>query len=194
VPRFTSSSRCHHADFVLGYKRSAFRLEVRERYSEPEEIEPLRRFLAGAPDYAWNEEWAAMIGRRTACGQRMERVRVVTEPHSDYTRFGLDLARVNVSAGEDIRYLPRDQAVGLDLPGYDFWLIDSSGVGILRFSGDDVLLGAEILDDPAVVGRHCYLRDVAWQHAVPFAEYNKLSVQFSAGAGVARSPAPRAAP
>ena len=38
----------------------------------------------------------------------MERVRVVSEPHSDYTRFGIDLARrLNVPAGEDIRYLPR---------------------------------------------------------------------------------------
>ena len=182
------------ADFVLGYKKSAFRLEVRERYSEPEEVEPLRRFLAGEPDYAWNEEWATMMRRRTACGQRMERVRVVTEPHSEYTRFGLDLARVNVPVGEDIRYLPRDQAVRLDLPGYDFWLIDSSGVGILRFSEDDVLLGAEILHDPAVVDRHCRWRDVAWQHAVPFAEYDKLGVKFPAGTRDARSPAPRAAP
>ena len=36
----------------------------------------------------------------------MTRVRVVSEPHDDYTRFLLDLARINVAAGEDIRYLP----------------------------------------------------------------------------------------
>jgi hypothetical protein len=169
VTQFVSGQE--FADFVLGYGHTAFRLETRERYNEPGEAEPVRQFLAGHPDYAWNEEWAAMMRRRTALGQRMARVRIVDEPHSDYTRFGLDLARVNVAAGEDIRYLPRAQAKDFDLPGHDYWLIDSCKVGILRFTDDDVLLGAEIPADPAVVVRHCYWRDVAWRHAVPFTEY-----------------------
>lgn len=159
------------AEFVLGYEHTAFRLETRERYSEAEEAEPLRRFLAGQPDYAWNEEWAAMMRRRTADSQRMSRVRIVTEPHSDYTRFGIDLARVNVAAGEDIRYLPRAQAASLELPSYDFWLIDSSKVAILRFEEDDLLLGAAVVTDPAVVDCHSHWRDVAWSAAVPLAEY-----------------------
>jgi hypothetical protein len=159
------------AEFVLGYKHTAFRLELRERYNEPEETEPLRRFLAGEPDYAWNEEWAAMMRRRTALGQRMSRVRVVTEPHSDYTRFGIDLARVNVAAGEDIRYLPQAGAVSLDLPSYDFWLIDSNKVGTLHFGDDDRLAGAEITTDATAVKRHCRWRDVAWDAATPLVEY-----------------------
>ena len=81
------------------------------------------------------------------------------------------LARVNAAAGEDIRYLPRDRAERLDLPGYDFWLVDSARVGILRFGNDDVLLGAEVDDNPAAVLRHCRYRDVALGHAIPFAEY-----------------------
>jgi hypothetical protein len=158
-------------DFVLGYKHTAFRLERREQYNEPEEAEPLRRFLAGEPDYAWNQDWAALIQRRTAAGQRMNRVRIVGEPHSDYTRFGLDLARVNVAAGEDIRYLSRDRARDLDLPDYDFWLIDSRMVGILHFGEDDVLLGAEISADPGVAVEHCRWHELAWRCATSFGEY-----------------------
>lgn len=161
------------ADFVLGYEHTAFRLELRERYNEAEEDEPLRRFLIGEPDYAWNDEWAAMMRQRTAAGQHMERVRVASEPHSDYTRFGLDLARVNVAAGEDIRYLLRQRAQELDLPDHDFWLIDSARLAILRFGEDDVLLGAEVPTDPAMVVKHCYWRDVAWHHAIPLVDYNK---------------------
>lgn len=93
------------------------------------------------------------------------------KPHTDYVRFGLLLAGLSAAVGEDIRYLPRDQAKDLDLPGYDFWLIDSTKVGILRFSDDDALLGAEIHDDPVLVVRHCYYRDVAWHHALAYAEY-----------------------
>lgn len=158
-------------DFVLGYKHTAFRLERQERYHDPEEDEPLRRFLAGEPDYSWNDEWEAMMRRRTADSQRMTRVRIVSEPHDDYTRFLLDLARVNVAAGEDIRYLSRDRAEGVDLPGYDFWLIDSTWLGIMQFGEDDALLGAEVHDDPAVVVRHCRYRDVALHYAIPFGKY-----------------------
>ena len=101
----------------------------------------------------------------------MTRVRVVTEPHTDYIRFGLLLAGLSAAVGEDIRYLPRDQAKDLDLPDHDFWLMDSAKVGILRFSDNDDLLGAEIHDDPVLVVRHCYYRDVAWHHAIPYAEF-----------------------
>lgn len=157
--------------FVLGYERDAFRLETREHYREAEEDEPLRRFLAGQPDYAWNQEWAAMIRHRTMRGQRMSRVRVVAEPHSDYTRFGIDLARVNVAAGEDIRYLPRPRAAVLDLPRHDFWLIDSHTVAILHFGDDDTLTGAEVRTDPAAVEQHRRWRTVAWAAAMPLAQY-----------------------
>jgi hypothetical protein len=159
------------AGIVLGYRHTAFRLETRERYNEPEEAEPLARFLAGEPDYGWNEDWAVMIRKHAASGRRMQRVRIVSEPHSDYTRFGLDLARVNVAAGEDIRYLPRGQVAGLDLPDHDFWLIDSTRLAVLRFGDDDVLLGAEVVDDPAAVVTHSYYRDVAWHYAVPYPDY-----------------------
>ena len=157
--------------FVRGYQHTAFRLEVRDRYNEPGEAEPLRRFLAGESIGDWYEDWAELQRRWAAEGKRMTRVRVVTEPHTDYIRFGLLLAGLSAAAGEDIRYLPRDQAKDLDLPGYDFWLMDSTRVGILRFSDDDALLGAEIHDDPVLVVRHCYYRDVAWHYAIPYAEY-----------------------
>ena len=146
-------------------------LQIRTRHVFDELQQNVRRFLAGQPDYTWNEEWAAMMRQRTARGERMSRVRIVAEPRSDYTLFGIDLARVNVAAGEDIRYLPRAQAANLDLPGYDFWLIDSRTVGILRFGEDDLLLGAAIMDDPAVVDCHCHWREVAWEAAIPLAEY-----------------------
>jgi hypothetical protein len=162
------------ADFVLAYQHTAFRLEQRDdQYYEPEEEDPFRRFLDGGPATAtgWNDEWEEMLRRRALDGQRMIRVRIVAKPHTDYTRFLLALAAVNVPAGEDIRYLPQTQAVGLDLPQYDFWLIDSRKLAILRFAEDNTLLGAEIHEDPAVVVRHCYYRDVACHYAVPFAEY-----------------------
>lgn len=121
-----------------------------------------------------NTTSALRHGHRTSRnqpGRRMERVRVVSEPHSDHTRFGLALAAHNTAAGEDIRYLPRNRAAGLDPPGDDFWLIDSTTPLILRFGDDDIPLGADLVTDPSVVVRHCYDRDVARHYATPWSEY-----------------------
>jgi hypothetical protein len=159
-------------ELCQGFEHTAFRLETRERYVDDEEREPLRRFLAGEPpDDAWFMDWYDAVALLRADGKRMKRVRVVSEPHSDYTRFGIDLARrLNVSSGEDIRYLARSRAQELQLPDEDFWLLDSSRVLRLHFSGD-VLLGAELITEPAEVVKRAYWREVAWHYAVPVNEY-----------------------
>lgn len=158
--------------FARSYRHTAFRLEVRGNYAAADEAEHIRRFLAGDPgDDSWMEDWMGMILRRTLEGQRIERVRVVSEPWSDYTRFGLHLSRLNVAAGEDIRYLPRQQAKQLELPDYDFWLLDSHQLCILRFDDQDVLLGADLITDAGTIVEHCRYRDIARHFSTPRADY-----------------------
>lgn len=170
-----SATPAEFADLVLGFEHTAFRLETRDRYNEPSETEIVRRFLdTGELDDSYMTDWIEELAPRIASGQRMQRVRVVSEPHSDYTRFGLALAAHNTTAGEDIRYLPRRQADGLGLPRYDFWLIDSTTLLLLRFGDDDLLLGADVVSDPAVVVRHCYYRDVARHYATPWSDYSRV--------------------
>lgn len=171
--------RTQFDDLVLGFKHTAFRLEIRDRYNEPSEAEVLRQFLtSGKLDESYMADWVAELGPRISAGQRMERVRVVSEPHTDYTRFGLAVAADNIEAGEDICYLPRHRAAELDLPDHDFWLVDSTTLLLLRFGDDDVLLGADLVSDPAVVVRHCYYRDVARHYATPWATYVNQSDQL----------------
>jgi hypothetical protein len=100
-------------------------LEVRSRYAPSYEGESLRRFLAGEPDdLPWMQSWLTMVRRATAEGRRFARVRVVGLPLSDYNAFGLAISACNNEAGEDIRYLTREQADGL--PDHDYWLFDSA--------------------------------------------------------------------
>jgi hypothetical protein len=163
------------------FEHTAFRLEVRESYYEQQQ---LRQFLAGGPvDLSYMDSWLAQIVKLRVAGKRVERVRVVSEPHSDYTRYGLWLCRYNLQAGEDIRYLERSQAVGL--PDHDYWLFDSQRLYIVRFTDDDELLGAETIEDPAAVIQANLWRDAAWHRANPYHEYAKMSgsaTQHPAGA------------
>jgi hypothetical protein len=152
-------------DLFRSFEHTAFRLEPRERYNSPGEDEPIRRFLAGEPDdLAWNQPWLELMAEHASKGKIVQRVRVVSVPLSDYSRFGLWCAQFAIEAGEEIRYLDRAQADGL--PDLDYWLFDSKWVARLEFDEDDVLLGAEISNDPSLVVELSAARDAALHRAV----------------------------
>jgi hypothetical protein len=149
----------------------AFRLETRDRYNEPGEQEPFRRWTAGDPDeeYLWGDgdPWFAAARRAADEGRPVRRVRVVTVPLGEYSQYALWSAQGNIAAGEDIRWLARAQAGALGLPvapPVDAWLLDGR-VAELRFDAADRLLGAELRDDAQTVAAHERWRDVAWAHA-----------------------------
>ena len=149
------------------FEHTAFRLEVRDRYDAPYENESLRKFLAGEQDdLPWMQSWLVMLRDLTAQGRRFARVRVVGMPLTDYSRFGVWCAQFTNDAGEDIRYLTRDQAQAEGLPAHDYWLFDSRTLVQLHFDDEDRFLGGEVIEDPAVIVRHNYWRDAAWHKAV----------------------------
>ncbi|RZS36359.1 hypothetical protein EV193_10740 [Herbihabitans rhizosphaerae] len=110
------------------------------------------------------QSWLSMVKEATLAGRRFFRVRVVTLPLTDYSRFSLWGSKFTCQAGEDIYYLPRDQAA--DLPNHDYWLFDSSKLVKLNFDEQSTWLGGEIMEDPHEIVKHNYWRDSALHHAV----------------------------
>lgn len=156
------------------FQHTAFKYEARDWYDVPSEQESLRRFLAGQTDLdRAARPWLAKMKAATGEGKRVERVRVVSEPHSDYVRWLLAGTPLNAAAGEDIRYMPRPRAVDLGLPTHDFTLFDSARLVLLNFDPDGRPLQHELVTDPGTVLRHCQWRDAAWHHAVPYEQYTR---------------------
>lgn len=112
----------------------------------------------------WFRNWVTMIEDATAAGRRFSRVRVVTTPLTDYSRFGIFCSQYTVAAGEDIRYLRRSDAGGL--PDSDYWLFDSRTLIRMLFAEDETFLGGEVLEDPQTIVDHNYWRDAAWHRAI----------------------------
>ena len=158
------------------FEHTAFRLETQDTYLVKSDQKRFQDWLAGeaetnADDGKEVSEWHALVRAAVQVGKLVKRVRVVSEPHTDYTRWLLRRCRHNIMAGEDIRYLPRSQADGLALPHEDYWLIDSSYALVLHFDGAGILQRFELDEDPASIVRRNYWRDVAWHHATTWKEY-----------------------
>lgn len=157
-------------------KVEAFKLDLRDDYSIPGEDDALQRWRRGQrrPGDAEAEglgPWLDIVRTLTAAGARVRRVRVVTEPTSDYIRFESNTVPMQQAAGEDIRYLPRHHPAAGQLGDRDFWLFDHRQVLVLNFNPDGTPRPHELHDDPGLIAQHAALRDLAWEHAIPYADY-----------------------
>lgn len=155
------------------FASTAWRLEARTWYGLLADDHPYQDFLAGRePDLAWFTPWLDLMREQIQVqGKRVERVRVIDQPPSDYLRWEIYLSKWNAEAGEDIRYLPRQVADRLHLPGYDFWIFDSTAVAFMVFALSGEFTGPVVVTDPAVTRQHLAYRDRAWQAAVPYDRY-----------------------
>lgn len=150
----------------------AVHLELQDTYTTPAEDEPFGKFLAGEPDdYAWFSGWANVVEDATARGKVIRRMRVVTEPHTDYTRFALAIARLNTAAGEDVRYIPRHTVDPRSLSGDDWWIFDDDLVAFSVFRPDGAGAGLATTTDPAIASYIRSVRDRLWPLAIPSIDY-----------------------
>lgn len=156
------------------FQHSAFHLEVEDAYHTPDESEPFQKFLNGEPDdFEWHRPWLDLVSEAAVSGRRVERVRIVSVPHGNYTRWGLTVAPLNIKAGEDIRWLPRHLLDGAEVTTDDFWLIDRERVVFTVFTPDGTFSGGAETVDPAIVQRCSRVRDNLWSAAIPHLDYVK---------------------
>lgn len=154
-------------------EREAFHLEVRDDYY-PADYPPLVRFLADEPDdYGWFQPWLSHVRETVRRGVAVHRARVVTVPHNDYTRYAKHVARLNVEAGEDVRYLSRHLIAPTELTTDDWWLFDDSVVAFTVFEPgtNGRWVGGAVTTDPRIVSYMRGVKERVWSLAVPLSEY-----------------------
>lgn len=166
-----------------GFRQDASHLELRDVYGVAGEASRFSRWLAGERESyeevaAWFSDWTDKVREHTRAGRSVRRVRVVTEPISDYIVFEHHDTPHNLAAGEDIRWLPRHRLpAGVVLPvgGNDFWLFDDSTVVVNHFNDDGGSDGKELITDPAVVAECVRVRDLLWGLAIPHREFTPVT-------------------
>ncbi|GAA1190156.1 DUF6879 family protein [Prauserella alba] len=154
------------------FERDAFHLEVQDTYDTPDESGPFQLFLRGEhDDFGWFQPWLDLVRHATSAGRTVRRTRVVTVPHADYTRWGLTVAEHNITAGEDVRWLPRHLVDAGDLSADDFWLFDDALVVFTVFEPGGRFGGGATTRDPVIVNHCRAVRDRVWQAAIPHHRY-----------------------
>lgn len=160
---------------IAGFRREALHLEMRDVYAAADHGR-FRRWLAGeefdpGDEAQWWRPWREMMRGHQDAGRVLRRLRVVSEPVTAYIRFEwLDAAEL-VKAGEEVRWLPRQRASGLLLPGNDLWCFDGESVVFTFLSGDGAVQGYEMTTDPDLAGQVVAAFEAAWSAAIPHGDY-----------------------
>lgn len=169
-------SKENRNQFFTTFRSEALHLEMRDVYATEIERDRFATWLRGDPldpeaEAEWWRPWFEMMRRNTEIGKILRRLRIVSEPVTDYIRFEwLDAAQL-VRSGEDVRWLPRRNASKLLLPGNDFWMFDRQAVAFTHFSGEGRVLDHELTTDPDIVEACAVAFENAWKIAIPHIEY-----------------------
>jgi hypothetical protein len=157
-------------------RQYAFPLEVQDTYGVADEVEALRRWEAGET-YEPEEQpaswkaWDDLMTETVERGITLERLRVVTVPHSGYTRWLLSQTDTRLEVGEAVRWLPRHLANPTDVPGDDYWLFDDDTVAFTTFAATGEFMGLSITTDPGIVGRCMQARAMLWPNGIDHTRY-----------------------
>lgn len=158
---------------LAGTQHSAVHLELRDTYYSNPRFEA---WLKGdridwADRASWWRPFHDQIADAVARGVVVRRARVVSEPVTDYIRWEHYVTRANIEAGEQVRWLPRQQTADLLMPGCDFWIFDSRVIRVHNFAGNGDFMGEDFLDDPALVELNAAAFERIWERATPHDQY-----------------------
>lgn len=155
---------------LLWAGRPFLKLELRDSYAIDDALfDAWRR----GDDQAVAESmapWLKQVETVIAAGLRLRRVRVVSEPLSEYQRTLFDISHFGVDVGEELRWLPRRLVSGLPLPGNDTFVMDD----LVMFNvhgGNDEQVEIQLDRDPDLVEFCRNAFESAWELATPHHEY-----------------------
>ncbi len=159
-------------ELMASAHHGAVHLEMRDSYTPNDLI--FRDWKAGKQfdPVERMADWFQGRLSTVARGVVIRRARIVSEPLSDFTRHEFETtSRLNIPAGEQVRWLPRRRASDLALPGNDFWVFDEHTIRFGYFAGDGELVGHEVCRDPDVLKLGLSAFEAVWDRAIPHEDY-----------------------
>ena len=162
-----------YGEFFRAAQYSAVHVEVQDDYQVPDEYEPLQAWRQDRRivETAGGRAWCQLVRDTVDRGVLVARVRVVSVPHSEYTRWLLDACAPNAAAGEQIRWLPRHRIGSGVVPADDYWLFDGRTVAFNTVDGTGDAVGLAVTTDPAIATVCAQAWDILWDSGIDHAKY-----------------------
>jgi hypothetical protein len=157
------------------FERSAFRLELRDRYEIPAKRARIGSFLDGQPlpDQDAKDAWMKFIRNSLRLGKSISRVHVLPVQLTPYLRYEIEWGYLyTATAGESIHLVQfADASHYLAEQTLDYWLFDDNGAVLMHYHPDGRFLKSQIVDDPQQIAKLTKLKYDLLTIAVPLRQY-----------------------
>ncbi|MGH8964115.1 MAG: DUF6879 family protein [Actinomycetes bacterium] len=170
TPGQTGPGEPSFEDLLASTVRSVLHLEARDTY-DPTDPAFVKWRQDGDTSYEW-DSWITLVGAAVDRGVRFRRLRIVSEPVSDYIRWEHAISYGNIKAGEELQWLPRHLAFDLPHPVADFFLWDQRLIAYNFTAGNGVDTGRmEYIADPRHIVPVVGMVEMLWERGIPHADY-----------------------
>ncbi|MDQ6984793.1 MAG: hypothetical protein Q9M91_04230 [Candidatus Dojkabacteria bacterium] len=157
-------------EYLKNSQKSLFRFESLQYLSEDKES--LDKYLkTGKVDMTDNAEWFDFLKSKNKGGVSTKRVRLVTLPINDYTKFEIEVFKVAKKYGDDIKIIMDSEFNQLDLPKIDFWNIDNKTV--LKLNYDESGKYLEFENDSLNFNFYKSFQDEIIKHSIEINDLNE---------------------
>ncbi|MEN9338081.1 MAG: hypothetical protein RIQ41_395 [Candidatus Parcubacteria bacterium] len=123
--------------YLQSSKVSLFRFEALQEY----------KVEGDGIDDEGMKEWWNFIESKTKSGITMQRVRLIIEPLTEYTKSELVVHKKSKTFGDTIKIVKEEVFNTLNIKQEDFWLIDEKVVLKMKYSTDGEYLGFDIVEN-----------------------------------------------
>nr|BFE38577.1 hypothetical protein GCM10010200_108280 [Actinomadura rugatobispora] len=156
---------------LLGRARSILKMEMRDDYAVDRVM--FAAWRAGDTDRVARAAGASRrrVAARVEAGMSLRRVKVVSEPLSEYQRFAFECSTRAVDPREELRWAPRRLVSGILMPGNDFFLLDDEMVIFNVLDGADRQAEQQLSTAAEMVKLCREAFESAWAVAIPHHEY-----------------------
>ena len=159
-------------------ERSVFRLEAIPVYKVPEDLILFEKWKQGRLELdARSKEWLKNLKKTSQRGVKIQRVRVVPLPLSDYIRYEIDFWKNSVKCGEEILSLKSKDygkiIKNLDFTPKDFWMFDDKALIIFLYDSRGDFVREESIPNKATIKRYAELKRKLLERAVQMDKFLK---------------------
>ncbi|MEK6846213.1 MAG: DUF6879 family protein [Nanoarchaeota archaeon] len=162
-------------------RKNIFRLEAIPEYNIPEDLVSFKKWKQGKSDLdEASKKWLENLSKTGWRGVRMQRVRVVSLPLSEYIKYEIDFWKYSIKNGEEILFLEdkkyRTAIQNIDFELRDFWMFDDKVSIIFHYDETGDFVKEEPVADQRVIKKHLELKQKMLQLAIPMGEFLKTNI------------------
>ncbi len=157
-------------------KKNIFRLEAIPEYGVPEDLVLFEKWKQGTLELdKASKAYLEKLNKTKKRGVKMQRVRIVPLPISEYIKYEIDFWKHSIQKGEEILFLEENEyenlIKNLNFEPRDFWMFDDKVLIMFYYDGKGDFLREEVIQNDKIIKQYKDLKEKLLKKSIPMKQF-----------------------